>query len=111
MTTIEAFEGGTLSPGGSKEFVLHGAGPFRVTTQCFVDDPPPPGFRSCPECSSFEVAEDVSFRVECPEQLWERGQGHMLLDVVDAHGERARFRLNVEMRGHDDDNRRQIVPA
>jgi len=55
MINVDVFDQSPMKPGEIRLMVLSGDGPFNVTNSCFVDNPPPAGFRPCSACNSETV--------------------------------------------------------
>jgi len=81
--------------GEQRRLVLAGDGPFVVSTSCFVDSPPPPGFRPCAECSTsrVEIGEPVTIGVS--RQFWARKTGAINIEIKDSVGDVINLRLAI----------------
>jgi len=92
---ILEFERKPIVLGEQRQLVLTGDGPFMVTTSCFVDSPPPPGFRPCAECSTSQVGIGESLTIEVSRQFWARKTGAINIEIKDSVGEVMKLRLAV----------------
>jgi hypothetical protein len=95
MIEILEFKRGPLAPGEQRPLVLAGDGPFTVSTSCFVEDPPPPGFRPCAECSTTKVAVNQALMVEAGARFWAGKRGVIGVRITDSVGETLKLELAV----------------
>jgi len=84
-----------LRPGETHFIQIDGDGPFRMSISCFVDKPPPPGFKPCRECGSQSVSAGkwVSFTVSAVFDQSRRG--FLLLAIRDQLDNEEEIRLRV----------------
>ncbi len=85
--------------GESRAITVYGAEPIEVEISCFVKEPPPPGYRPCPECGTLVVPTGGSFKIHAVSDML----GHsdqVVVDIRDADGDRKRLNVHVD-RGMD----------
>lgn len=95
MTNIVEFDKGPMTIGEKRRLVLAGDAPFTVSTSCFVENPPPPGFRPCAECSTTTLAEGEAMDIEVAATFWRSKTGRIQITIKDAAGERLELQLQV----------------
>jgi hypothetical protein len=95
MIQVIEFGEDPILPGQSRRLVLDGDGPFTVSTSCFVVNPPPPGFRPCPQCSTTTVSAHQALRIEVSTQFRTGKSGKLGIEITDAIGETVTLELNV----------------
>jgi len=95
MIEIVEFDRSPAERGIVRRLILSGDGPFRVSTSCFVDTPPPPGFRPCPECSTWTVNALEPVDIEVSPKFWRRKGGEIQVRIEDATGVRRVLSLKV----------------
>jgi hypothetical protein len=95
MINIVEFERGPIIAGEKRRLVLRGDGPFTVSTSCFVDTPPPVGFRSCPQCSTKKVRENEATMIEVSLQFWVGKIGKVGIEITDSLGNTRTLELAV----------------
>jgi hypothetical protein len=82
------------SPGDTVTLQMGGEAPYTVTFACFVDDPPPAGFRECEACRTHKINEHRwSFKVE---DWWHGMDGKLSIEVQDTKGKHGTAKLQVE---------------
>lgn len=72
-----------------------GDGPFAVEIKCHVSNPPPPGYRACPECGSFNIDEFEPLPVIASHAGFPNGQGTLDITITDRLSDSKKFRLVV----------------
>ena len=95
MIEIVEFDKRPVVLGEQRQLILAGDGPFRVTTSCFVDSPPPAGFRPCPQCSTTSIEVGEPLVLEISRQYWSKRTGSLNIEINDSVGEVLRLRLSV----------------
>ena len=95
MITIDLFDRRPMQPGDRREMILSGDGPFRITNSCFVDTPPPPGFRPCSACNSVVILEGKSHFVAADRLFWTGKEGAIEIAIQDALGESLTIHMTV----------------
>ena len=86
MIQVVDFDRGPLIIGQQRTLVLAGDGPFDVSTSCFVGNPPPPGFRTCEECSTSRIVAGQVFRFSADAAFWRGKTGRIDIAIRDAVG-------------------------
>ena len=66
--------------------ILRGDGPFTLSKSCFVDDPPPAGFRPCPACSVAMVEEGSRQLISADPTFWRGKRGKLVINIKDKMG-------------------------
>jgi hypothetical protein len=92
---IVEFDSGPISAGERRRLVLSGDGPFTVSTSCFVDTPPPVGFRPCPQCSTKRIPANQPTTIEVSSQFWAGKSGKIGIEITDSLGNTRRLQLAV----------------
>lgn len=95
MINVARFNRGPLSAGETRELVLTGDAPFIVSACCFVQNPPPPGFRPCAECSTKTIVEHEVFSLEASFTFWQGKTGRIEITIKDFVGETLILQLQV----------------
>lgn len=95
MINVAIFETGPIQTGKSRDLILSGDGPFQLTLSCFVESPPPPGFRPCAACGDFTVNSFESFKINSDQTLWQGKEGSIVIDIVDAVGDTEQLKIKV----------------
>jgi hypothetical protein len=95
MIEILEFDRRPIGLGQQRQLILGGDGPFMVSTSCFVDSPPPGGFRPCPQCSTGSVEVGEPFIIEISREFWSRRTGSINIVIQDSVGEVLKLRLAV----------------
>lgn len=95
MINIVEFDSGPISAGQERRLVLSGDGPFTVSTSCFVDTPPPVGFRPCPQCSIRKIPANEPMTIEVSSQFWAGKSGKIGIEITDALGNIRKLQLAV----------------
>ncbi len=108
MIEILEFKRGPLALGEQRRLVLAGDGPFTVSTSCFVEEPPPPGFRPCAQCSTTKAAVNQAVMVEAGARFWARKRGVIEVTITDSVGETLKLELTVIS---DSDNTSRVAVA
>jgi hypothetical protein len=106
MINVDVFDRTPMFPGDRRELLLSGDGPFKVTNSCFVDTPPPAGFRPCSACSSVVVQAGTPHYIVAEQSFWTGKEGEIEITIVDAVGDNLSIRMNVLP-----DNRNQPIFA
>lgn len=95
MIRVVQFDEHQATPGQRRLLELEGNEPFRVSTSCFIDSPPPPGFRSCPECGSRVIRSHELLVLTIPRFFGETRHGRLFIRIVDAVGEVLQLQVEV----------------
>ncbi len=88
--------GNVLDPYGNNSIRVVGTGRIQMSIKCFVYNPPPPEFKSCPECGTlnFKSNQTTSFLREMT-GIQERTD-RLNLNITDEDNDLVRIRLNVQ---------------
>lgn len=73
--------------GEKRSVYVFGNGPFFITSSCFVDTPPPPGFRECAECGILKIESGESFEIDAASDFWKRKKGTIMINITDSNGD------------------------
>lgn len=95
MIEILEFDRRPVQTGEMRRLVLGGDGPFELSDSCFVDEPRPPGFRPCAECSTRRVDAYEPYDLIVSPTFWRGKQGYILLNIGNAIGESLELRIDV----------------
>lgn len=85
-----------LIVGESKKVKIIGDGPFKVIVSCFVDNPPPAGFKPCAACGDFKVEPGVVFEIDANSDFWKKNKGNLQVVVTDCNNKVDKFTLSIE---------------
>ena len=66
-----------------------------VQIRCFTQKPPPPGFRPCPECGSFPLAQGDSVQVVAAPKVFGTSGGTLHIELTNPQGEKADIAIAV----------------
>lgn len=69
--------------------------PFTVEIKCFVSNPPPRGFKPCPECGKFKITEAEVLEIMASPATFQNSQGTLDIHITDAVGDSELIRLMV----------------
>ena len=75
--------------------------PITVEIRCFVETPPPKGYRPCPECGSIHARSGQVLHLRVSEVSFHSSGGALEIFIQDADGDSRRIRLQVSGRGED----------
>ena len=91
FSTSEARVGGTI------EMRLNGEAPFTVAISCFGFDPPPPGYRGCPQCETkLRLGQNETAAIAVEREAWSGvRRGEIRFTVYDANDESAEYAVAV----------------
>jgi hypothetical protein len=92
---ILEFERGPIVLGDERQLILAGDGPFTVSTSCFVDSPPPPGFRPCAECSTSQIEVGVPLIIRVSRPFWTEKTGTIFIEIKDSVGGVLQLKLAI----------------
>lgn len=95
MIEVIEFSTQPLFPGEQRPLVLDGDGPFRVAESCFVDNPPPKGFRPCTHCSIRTTPARKELLIEADTTFWKGKNGRLELEINDTVGDMLKLELRV----------------
>jgi hypothetical protein len=92
------FQGSTpLKPGDTFALSIDGDEPARVKIKCFVQYPPPPKYKECPECGEFTLSVNLPMAVTVSDLFWNNsGKLEFKATGLSSH---AVQELSVEVRG------------
>jgi hypothetical protein len=85
----------TIRAGDSFAIAVNALSPIAVAIKCFVSKPPPPGYRPCPECGSFQIASGEVLRLVASETTFEHTGGTLEVTIRDAEADVRTLRLKV----------------
>lgn len=87
MIEILEFNERPIQPGQTRNLVLRGDAPFTLRNSCFVNCPPPPGFRECDACNvSLQIGANEVYAIQCDPNLWLNRSGQIVVHITDAIG-------------------------
>src|SRR5450830_383725 len=84
-----------LEAGESRDLLVWGRDPLEVEIECFVEKPPPPGFRGCPECGSFPLTSGEALAITASPTVFADGTGTLMITIRDADNDKRLIRLHV----------------
>lgn len=95
MIEVLEFDTAPLAVGERRKLVLDGDGPFQVGESCFVEHPPPQGFRRCSQCSIRSIAARMPLFIEADAGFWKGKIGNLELGIRDTVGDTLTLELRV----------------
>lgn len=72
-----------MSAGEVRRMIVRSTGPLTVAIKCFVGRPPPPGYKTCPECGTFSVKSGQPVDVVANSRIFRSASGQMDVIVTD----------------------------
>src|ERR1041385_8354306 len=84
-----------IAVGEARVLRVDGQEPISLNIKCFVNKPPPPGFKPCPECGSVIIKSGEARLITVPKKAFAQGGGSLVIVVKDRTGETASFKLEV----------------
>ncbi len=87
-----------LSSGETREFTLLGSVPISGEIRCFVQRPPPPGYKPCSACGSFQVEPNESISIHADSDVFSQNGGMLELYLNDHLGNEEKITLIVNRR-------------
>ena len=73
--------------------------PFIIQISCFVEDPPPPGFKGCAECNVYEVESNELIKLTADQNFWWNHRGSYRIKIRDSVGDTEEVRIPVISEG------------
>jgi hypothetical protein len=89
-----------IAAGEVRELRVEAADPIQVSIKCFVYDPPPERFTTCPECGTFQIKSDEALLFQASTNKFHRGGGVVVVSIRDDEGDTEEFKLEVVEWGH-----------
>ncbi len=77
------------------EISVQAADPITIRVACFVNEPPPPRYSSCSECSTSVVRSGELFTLIPDPKTWGNKRGGYEFTVIDVTGDKKMFRVNI----------------
>lgn len=94
IRTID-FDRRPIKVGEWRPLTPQGDGPFVVEIKCFVDNPPPPGYKACDECGKFEIENNETIQITPSPSIFSQSPGRLDITVRDRTGDQREFSLMV----------------
>ena len=85
-----------MTVGESRQLAVQGDSPFQVSISCFVDEPPPPGFRPCEQCRTHSLAAEATLDVYASPSFWRGRIGYFSIHIIDRLGDSTDLRIEVQ---------------
>lgn len=94
---IQSVNLSTTSVGVGQPFTLavYADAPISVSIACFVEDPPPPRFQGCPECSVQTVRSGQMLQITAEPDTWRNKSGRYRIAITDASGDHQEVLVEV----------------
>jgi hypothetical protein len=71
--------------------------PLEIIIRCFTKDPPPAGYKPCPECGVIKAANGQSVPVQANDRIFSQPGGTLEVTVRDETGDSRQFLLRVRV--------------
>lgn len=81
-----------MRPGETRPYTVYGSGLLAVAVKCWVTEPPPPEFRTCPACGSQQMGDGDVGQIAVPLDFTE---GSIQISIEDSDGGRADATISV----------------
>lgn len=111
MPVLFDFDSRPILAGESRAFTLKSPVPVRIQIRCFVQRPPPPGYRPCRECGALSVEFGQTVFIEASGSIFGSTGGALEIEVADLTGETALITLQVLQRYIDPTSTPNITPT
>lgn len=72
---------GPIVPGEFIELQIQGDGPFTIISSCFVDSPPPTGFRPCTACNTTRLSLGEGYSLSADPDFWQGRRGNIRIEI------------------------------
>jgi hypothetical protein len=102
------FDLSPIDAGATRDMVVRGRGPFVIELKCFVQNPPPPGYKPCRECGTIRAQDGESVLIKASAKSFASG-GTLSMTVTDRDGD-ARD-LNITVLGRTIDSTPSLAQA
>jgi hypothetical protein len=87
---------GPLRVGEARTLRIDGAEPHTVEIHCFVNEPPPPGYRPCPECGTLDlILNGQPVEVHASATVFAKATGHVRVTITDSDNDQRVIILKV----------------
>ncbi|AZZ98466.1 hypothetical protein [Pseudoalteromonas sp. R3] len=95
MINIDGYDETPMQTGETRKIVITGDGPFEIINSCFVDSPPPPGFKPCSACRSAIIQSGEVYRISTDPKFWLKKEGYISIEVTDSLGNSKSIKILV----------------
>lgn len=95
MITQVSFNTSPIRIGERRLLRVWGDEPFAAEIKCFVENPPPPVFKSCPECGTFSINSGEPLVITPSDVVFANNEGSLEITVRDNSGDERQFSLKV----------------
>lgn len=89
------FDDSSMNPGERRRMTITGTARITVSIKCFITKPPPPGFKSCPECGTINATSGQPFEVAANSRLFSTSEGTLEIDIKDSEGDARHYSVSV----------------
>ncbi len=80
----------------NEPLAVHGDGPFVVSVKCVVFEPPPPGYRECPECMVHHIESEQVLIIKAPIHVKEGLKLQLEILIEDKDGDKKLIEVKVD---------------
>ena len=96
MITKIAFSTAPMRYGSRRSLLVESTvGFLEVKIKCFVGHPPPPVYKECPECGTFQVASGSTTTVKAPSVAFTAGRNQLEVIVSESTGDKRNFLIDL----------------
>lgn len=90
-----------MMPGEARRLIVNSsAESLTITIKCFVSDPPPPGFRSCPECGTINARSGEPVQIVASSRFL-NAQSSVAIEIQDSEGDVRNLSVEVLSRAEE----------
>ena len=88
-----------MKPGETRDVAVWGDEPHTVAIKCFVNTPPPPGFKECSTCGSYSLNSGIALKIVASDTLFRgpvgRIAGNLSIQITDNTGDQKTFTIEI----------------
>ena len=88
------FDLSPIGAGATRDMVVRGGGPFDIELKCFVQNPPPPGYKPCRECGTIRAHDGETVQIKASADRFASG-GTLSVTVTDQDGDARDLHITV----------------
>jgi hypothetical protein len=72
-----------IFPGEVRRMVVRSTGILIIDVKCFIGNPPPPGFKPCPECGKIQAQSGQPVDIVASRQIFSSSSGSLDINITD----------------------------
>jgi hypothetical protein len=92
------FDQRPIGAGEMRALVVHADSPLRVAIKCFVEAPPPRGYRPCDACGVITLQSGAMHFINADKGAFKEEGGRLEITVSDRSGDTRTFNLEVQIK-------------